>query len=188
MKHSSVLAVTDSAGHARNLIQAILADGFVGQEISAIFSDHESGKNFAKEMHTQPPHPVREGVEAGSFVGAVIGWVLGVGILAIPGIGPFAGFGPMLGALGIAGVGAAGGAIVGAFMGIGVPDPNASRYEGLIRSGHILLSVNASDQTEADRVIRIFKQGGATEILYTESVHTASPTGPSVPPGTTGPS
>jgi hypothetical protein len=73
--------------------------------------------------------------------GGTLGCLAGIGMLAIPGVGPFIAAGPIMGMLGGVGVGATvGGGLVGALIGMGIPDHVATRYEGRIKESFILLS------------------------------------------------
>jgi hypothetical protein len=97
-------------------------------------------------------------------VGAVLGWLAGIGSLAIPGVGPFIAAGPIMGALGGAAAGGATGGIIGALVGMGIPEYEAKQYEGKVRSGNILISVHTDDANERARVKDIFKQANAEDI------------------------
>ena len=50
-----------------------------------------------------------------------LGWLVGIGALAIPGLGPFIAAGPIVAALAGAGVGGTVGGIAGALIGMGIP-------------------------------------------------------------------
>ncbi len=67
---------------------------------------------------------------------------MGIGALAIPGLGPFIAAGPIMAALAGAGVGGAVGGLTGALIGMGIPEYEAKRYEGRVKDGGILLSVH----------------------------------------------
>ena len=71
----------------------------------------------------------------GGVVGGALGWLAGIGSLAIPGVGPFIAAGPILAALSGAAVGAAVGGIAGGLIGLGIPELEAKRYEGKIKEG-----------------------------------------------------
>jgi hypothetical protein len=87
--------------------------------------------------------------------------------LAIPGLGPFIAAGPILGLLAGAGAGAAIGGIVGSLVGMGIPEYEAKRYEGRIRSGGILLSVHCDDSEWVKRAQKILEESGAEEVSST---------------------
>ena len=107
----------------------------------------------------------------GALGGAVLGGIVGVAALAIPGVGPLAAAGaiasgaiPGAAAIG-AGVGAAAGGLTGLLTGHGVSDEDAKYYEGRIRDGGIFLSV------EGDESGRSLEE--AREILYRNGGHNA---------------
>jgi uncharacterized membrane protein len=90
-----------------------------------------------------------------------LGWLLGIGTLVIPGIGPFLAAGPLLVVLAGAGVGAAVGGLTGALLGIGMRQYEARQYEGKMKGGNILVSVLTEDGIERARVREIFKHAGS---------------------------
>ena len=98
------------------------------------------------------------------MLGGALGWLVGIGALAIPGLGPFLAAGPIVGAL--AGVGAGGvvGGFVGALIGLGMPEYEAKRYEGQIRRGGILMSVHCDNPDWVKRAKEILKETGAEDI------------------------
>ena len=65
------------------------------------------------------------------------------------------------------GVGGAVGGITGGLVGLGIPEYEAKRYEGRIKSGNILLSVHADDSKWTDKGERILKDTGAEDISST---------------------
>ena len=73
------------------------------------------------------------------MIGGALGWIAGIGALAIPGIGPFIAAGPIMAALSGAAVGAAVGGIAGGLIGLGIPEIEAKRYEGKVKAGNILV-------------------------------------------------
>jgi hypothetical protein len=95
-----------------------------------------------------------------------LGWLAGIGSLAIPGVGPFIAAGPIVAALAGAGVGGAVGGITGALVGLGIPEYEAKRYEGRLAKGGILLSVHCDTSEEIDRAKKILEQTGAEDVSY----------------------
>jgi hypothetical protein len=69
-----------------------------------------------------------------------------------------------MGQLAGAGAGGAIGGLVGSLVGMGIPEYEAKRYEGRIRSGGILLSVHCDDSEWVMRAKKILEQTGAEEI------------------------
>src|ERR1700747_1040644 len=83
------------------------AEGFRNTDISVLFPENVGTKDFAHEKGTKARERVAAGATSGALVGGALGWLAGIGALAIPGLGPFIAAGPIVGAL--AGVGAGGG-------------------------------------------------------------------------------
>src|SRR5207248_4456316 len=104
------------------------------------------------------------GVVSGGIAGGVLGWLTGIGALAIPGLGPLIAAGPIVAAL--AGAGALGtvGGIIGALAGMGIPEYEAKRYEGRIREGGILLSVHSDDSNWTTKAKDILQRSGAQDV------------------------
>jgi hypothetical protein len=108
--------------------------GFRNSDVSMLMQETPT-KDLAHEAHTKAPEGATAGAAAGAVVGGITGWLIGIGVLAIPGIGPFIAAGPIVAAL--AGIGAAGtaGGLIGALVGVGIPEYEAKRYEGRLRKG-----------------------------------------------------
>src|SRR6202011_1473118 len=124
-------------------------------------------RDFAHEQHTKAPEGVATGAAGGAVLGGALGWIVGIGALAIPGLGPFIAAGPIMAALAGAAGGAAAGGLTGGLIGMGMPEYEAKRYEGKVKDGNILLSVHTDDSEERDRAKQIFEDGGAEDISYT---------------------
>src|SRR6201999_1808873 len=96
------------------------------------------------------PEGATTGATTGALVGGGLGWLVGIGALAIPGVGPFIAAGPIVAALAGAGAGGAVGGLTGAFGGAGIPGYEAKRYERRIKEGGILLAVHC-DHSEVTK-------------------------------------
>jgi hypothetical protein len=129
-----------------------------------LFPDTAGTRDFAHEKNTKAPEGAATGGVAGMGVGAVLGWLAGIGTLAIPGVGPFIAAGPIMAALGGAALGGATGGLLGALVGLGIPEYEAKLYEGRLRSGNILISVHTDDRDEVKRAKKILETGGAEDI------------------------
>lgn len=88
----------------------------------------------------------------------------GIGALAIPGLGPFIAAGPIMAALSGAAVGGTVGGLSGALVGMGMPEFEAKRYEGKVKSGSSLISILSEDSAETKRAKEICEHAGATDI------------------------
>jgi hypothetical protein len=122
-------------------------------------------KEFAVEKNTKAPEGALAGGGTGLVVGGVLGWLAGIGTLAIPGIGPLLAAGPIVAALAGAGAGSAIGGIAGALIGLGLPELEAKRYEEAIKQGRILVSVHCQSMRQAETARKVLDDAGAKEVF-----------------------
>src|SRR4029079_13905301 len=106
-------------------------------DISVLLPDKTGTRDFAHEQHTKAPEGAAVGAGSGAVLGGALGWLVGIGALAIPGLGPFIAAGPIMPALSGAAVGGTVGGLTGALLGMGVPELEAKRYEDRVKNGNI---------------------------------------------------
>lgn len=148
-------------------VDELRAAGFRNTDISALFPESAGTRDFAHEKNTKAPEGATTGAGTGVVLGGALGWLLGIGAIAIPGLGPFIAAGPIMAALAGAGVGAAAGGIAGALIGMGIPEYEAKQYEGRVKDGGILLSVHSDSSDWTKRAKEILKRTGAQDISST---------------------
>lgn len=165
--NKAVFGIAKSESQAAAIANRLKAEGFSNNDISVLFPDKQGTRDFAHEQHTKAPEGAATGAGTGAVLGGAFGWLVGIGSLAIPGLGPFIAAGPIMAALAGAGAGAAAGGLTGALIGMGIPEYEAKRYEGKVKDGNILMSVHTEDATQRDRVKQIFTDAGADDISYT---------------------
>lgn len=161
---SVVYGIFPTRGAVETCVDRLRLEGFGSSEVSVLFSSPESTSEFAHENATKAPEGAATGAVSGATVGGVLGWLAGIGSLAIPGVGPFIAAGPIMGALAGMGVGGAVGGLSGALIGLGIPEYEARRFEGRVKDGGILLSVEAASSESADRAKKILEETGAEDI------------------------
>jgi hypothetical protein len=164
----AVFCIAKTEAQAVTIVDQLKAAGFSKNDISVLFPDKTGTKDFAHEQNTKAPEGAAAGAGTGGVLGGAFGWLVGIGALAIPGLGPFVAAGPIMAALSGAAAGAALGGITGALIGMGIPEYEAKRYEGKLKEGNILISVHTKDSTEISRAKDIFSRAGAEDISYTE--------------------
>src|SRR5690349_24154177 len=167
MANKAVFCIARSEDQASRIVDQLKTSGFSNNDISALFPDKETSRDFAHEKNTKAPEGAATGAGTGGVLGGALGWLVGIGALAIPGVGPFIAAGPILAALSGAAIGAAAGGIAGGLIGLGIPELEAKRYEGKVKEGNILLSVHTEDSEEIKRAKEIFAQTGAHDICTT---------------------
>lgn len=162
--NKAVIGLVSSEAKAELIVAELQRAGFSNNDISALFADKSGTRDFAMENNTKAPEGTVAGVSAGGAIGGTLGLLVGVGALAIPGVGPFIAAGPIMSALSGAAAGAAVGGITGALVGMGIPEIEAKQYEGKVRGGSVLLSVHVEDSDERGRARRILEAAGAEDV------------------------
>jgi hypothetical protein len=167
-KKVGVFGIYSTRTGVENGTDALVRAGFPSPDISVLLPESLAG---VKEMGTEKASKAPEGTAAGATTGGVIGGTLGVlagiGLLAIPGLGPFIAAGPILAGLAGLGVGGAVGGVTGALIGAGIPEFEAKRYEGRLQKGGILLSVHCDTPEEIKRAKDVLKATGAEDVTST---------------------
>jgi len=111
---------------------------------------------------------------AGMGAGAVLGWLAGIGTLAIPGVGPFIAAGPIMAAPGGAAVRGAAGGLIGGLVGMGIPEYEAKLYDRKVRNGNVLISVRTEKSAQITVAKDILERGNATDIKSTSEASAPS--------------
>ncbi len=163
-KNTSVFGIYQDRVTVEYAVDMLQSEGFRNTDISVLFPYNEGSKDFAAEKNTKAPEGTAAGVGTGAVVGGALGWLAGIGALAIPGVGPFIAAGPIMAALAGVGVGGAIGGIAGALVGMGIPEYEAKRYEGRIKDGGILLSVHSDRSEWTKKAKDILERSGAQDV------------------------
>lgn len=130
--------------------------GYSKDDVNLMMSDDTRKRYF--DSDTAPDSELgskaMEGAGVGSAIGGTAGAVLGaiaaIGTsLALPGLGLIIA-GPIAAALAGAGAGGLTGGLVGALIGSGIPEDRAKEYEEGVKSGGIVMGVNARSDEDAD--------------------------------------
>ena len=167
MNHKSVYAIATSEVQANRAVDNLTRAGFSTNDISVLFPDKGTSHEFSHEKNTKAPEGAVGGAATGGVIGGTLGLLVGIGALAIPGVGPLIAAGPLLAALSGAAAGATVGGIAGGLIGLGIPEIEAKRYENRISEGNILISVHAETRDEVSRAKKILNEVGAEDISVT---------------------
>ena len=152
--------------NTRDVDQAVAAlhnAGFTKPQIGVI-----ARRGVVKEK-TSLTTTTEVGAIAGGALGGVGGLLVGLNVvtLAIPGVGEVVAAVDLLTVLGAtllgAGIGAIGGGLVGALVGLGLPEHEAHVYAEGVKRGNILVTVQAPAEQMA-AVTDIFTQANAVDV------------------------
>src|SRR3984885_2429770 len=132
-KNKTAFGIYHTQAEVEYAVDLLRTEGFRNTDISMLFPENQGTKDFAVEKNTKAPEGTATGATTGAVIGGALGWLAGIGALAIPGIGLLIAAGPMVAALTGVGVGGAIGGITGALVGMGIPEYEAKRFEGRIK-------------------------------------------------------
>ena len=155
---TTVAGVFSTRAGAEQAIRDLRSAGFRDDEIGLI-ARNESGK--VEKTSGSGETMAEEGAAAGAIAGAGIGAAIGFGVLAgvVPVIGPAIVAGTLGTILTNVAAGAAVAGLVGALVGFGIPEEDARYYEGEVKAGRYLVTVNAGGRaTEAWSILN--RHGG----------------------------
>ncbi|HHY49376.1 MAG TPA: hypothetical protein GYA10_06475 [Alphaproteobacteria bacterium] len=156
----TISGLFETYAQARAAVRALEAAGIKTADISLIANSPDD--------ITPDESPVGKDAAAGAEVGAILGGagglLAGIGVLAIPGLGPVLAGGwlvaAVMGAAAGAGLGAATGGLIGLLTDAGIPKSDAHVYAEGVRRGGALVTVRASD-AQADAARDILDRHGA---------------------------
>jgi Heat induced stress protein YflT domain/Alternative complex III, ActD subunit len=163
-KNTAVYGIYRNITQVEGAVDNLREQGFRNTDISVLLPENAGSKDFAHKKNTKAPEGAATGAGSGAVVGGALGWLAGIGALAIPGVGPFIAAGPIVALLAGVGVGGTLGGLVGAMVGMGMPEYEAKRYEGRIKEGGILLSVHCDNSDWVKRAKELLKETGAEDI------------------------
>jgi len=161
---TAVFGVYHDRPAAEKALGWLKSDGFMNTDISILFPESDGLGDFTQEKDAKAPGGTTTGVASGAVIGGALGWLASIGILTIPGVGPFFAAGPIMASLAGIGAGGAMGGVVGALVGFGLPEHKARLYEGHVNKGGILLLVHCGDQIGVARAKDTLRTSGAQDI------------------------
>lgn len=158
---SSVFGIYLGRDAAESAVNALRDAGYSPDDISVLWPEDIEDKEMVTDQNTKAPQVAAVGVGSGAALGGALGWLIGIGALAIPGIGPVIAAGPIVATLAGIGVGGAVGGFTGALVGVGIPEHETAKYEGRILEGGILVAVRCES---VDAAKGILENTGAQDV------------------------
>jgi hypothetical protein len=166
---SSVFCLATDDTHAVRILNRLKQGGFQGDNVSVLHSDGRSKPKLSTENSTKAPEGAAAGAGTGALLGGTVGWLAGIGMLAIPGLGPLIAAGPILAALSGLAVGGTVGGLTGGLIGMGIPEYEAKEYETRLREGKVLIAVHTNDQNDEAARVRTMMSEEKAEAISTSA-------------------
>jgi uncharacterized protein YcfJ len=167
---STTVFCTATAPQTETIIRNLQSSGFSGNDISVLLADKKGTRDLAIEHNTKSPEGAVAGAGGGAILGGALGWLAGIGALAIPGVGPLIAAGPILAALSGAAIGGTVGGLTGALVGMGMSEFEAKQYEGKVKAGSALISIHTENSNDTERATNICEHAGATDVTTSGEV------------------
>lgn len=140
-ENATVFGIYPTRSDIERAVIALQTAGFRSANISVLIPGPGSDE-LITEKSTKAPEGAATGAGSGAVIGGTLGWLAGIGALALPGLGVLIAAGPIAAALAGVGIGSTVGGLTGALIGLGIPEYEAKRYEGHVTKGGCLLSVH----------------------------------------------
>jgi quercetin dioxygenase-like cupin family protein/uncharacterized membrane protein len=149
-----LVGLFDNFTDALNTVPDLVSAGIPREDISVVA--HDTKGEFTDVQPAREPNATVTGAGTGAAIGGFGGLLLGLGTLAVPGIGPIIAAGPLAAMIAGATLGAATGGLIGALTDLGVPEDEARSYAEGVRRGGTVLTVKVADELagKADDIMR----------------------------------
>jgi Heat induced stress protein YflT domain len=174
----TVAGVFNSEREAEQALSALKDAGFTPDQVSVVAKDTRGTQQMVErsDMAGAETTGATAGAFLGGLTGGVAGWLIGIGALAIPGIGPIVAAGALATTLGGAAVGAVAGGLLGALVGAGIPEDDARTYETHVKEGRILITTQANSSAQAQEARDAFDRYDGSEVRAYETTGVANTT------------
>jgi hypothetical protein len=190
--HKRAVGVFNNRRDAEHALHELRDSGFPMDRVSVVVQDADDNETIAgAEVRDRVGDKSDEGAKVGALsggaLGGLTGLLVGLGTLAIPGVGPIMLAGATATALATTaagvGIGAAAGSLLGALVGLGIPEERARVYNERVERGHYLVIIDGTD-AEITRAEAILRRGGVEEfgIYNNPNTTNATPVGTVVAP------
>ena len=152
VKHA--VGVFSSRQEAEQALNQLNHSGFPMDKVSVIARDADrqddiAGVDVSDRVGNKADEGAASGALTGGTLGGITGLLVGVGALAIPGVGPVVLAGEVATAIAttLAGtaIGAAAGGLLGALIGLGIPEERAKVYSDRVSKGDYLVIIKSRD-------------------------------------------
>lgn len=155
----NVVGVFDQLADAERVTHELVVAGLPADAIAIAIR----GEGASPHLGTRETH-AGAGLAVGTATGAIAGGAIALVLLMIPGFGPVLAAGQIAALATAAVAGGTLGALAGSFAGLGVSTEHAKRYEEAVRSGAVVVTVRATDESAAQETSETLTQAGAREV------------------------
>lgn len=168
----TIVGLFNTFSDAQVLVDDLLTLGIERDAISVFSSERPADQLRERELYGETHDSIADqpedasaiqGALGGMTIGGALGLLLGIGTLAIPGIGPVLAAGPLAAAFGSTAVGAGIGGLIGVLSNAGVSHDDALLFNEGLRRGGTLVSAHVHENM-IDATEMAFERAGAVNI------------------------
>lgn len=160
-----VIATFADRTQAQAAVHGLQQAGIPPDTISAVVR-HDEVEVSSAEMAAldRESEEVGTDVAVGGTAGGVVGFLTGLALFSIPGLGPFLGVGVLATTLGGAVIGSAAGQRTAESNDFDIPEDRAQRYSGAFAAGQVIVALTTEDPQVVMQAREVFTTNGAQEI------------------------
>ncbi|QUY45874.1 DUF1269 domain-containing protein (plasmid) [Acaryochloris sp. 'Moss Beach'] len=142
-EYRQAIGILANRSDIEQALQVLKDNEFPMEQVSVIAQDSELEDDVppSVEIQSQIKSPVKKGAATGGTVGAISGLLVGLGTIAIPGLGPVMLAGVTATTLMTSILGAATGGLIGALVRMRIPEKDAAVYNNFVAKGYYILLV-----------------------------------------------
>lgn len=155
----TVVGIFEDYNSAELAARRIKEQGLRTDDISIIAKHDRQFEGEHQGAENRVNDNISDGVITGGLLGTLGGLLLGVGTIAIPGLGIIAAAGPITGLIS----GAVAGGLIGGLVDLGIPEEHGRRYEMDIKGGAVMFAMR-TDEDKVDRIANILRNNGARSV------------------------
>lgn len=160
---STVTAIFDTREEAEAALFSLEKMGVNKDQVTMLVSEDTRRRHFGFVESTKAEEGATAGAAVGGLIGAIYMGLASAGTLVVPGLNLIAS-GALVSTLAGLGTGTVTGGLIGALIGMGIPEHEAKLFEAQVRSGSILLAVEASDDEMVDPIKDLLKEANAQRV------------------------
>lgn len=160
---STVTAVFDTREEAEAALANLDRLGIHKDQVTMLVSEDTRHRHFGFVESTKAEEGATAGAAVGGLIGALYMGLASAGTLVVPGLNLVAS-GVLVSALAGLGTGTVTGGLIGALIGMGIPEHEAKLFEAQVRSGSILLAVETFDDDMVGSIKDVLKDANAQRV------------------------
>jgi hypothetical protein len=171
MTSRTVTALFDSDEDAARAVSELKAAGVAEGDLALVANNADERYTRADDGRSDRGSAAGAGASVGTLLGGAAGLLAGLGVLAIPGIGPVVAAGWLVSTAAGAAAGATAGGLLGALTAAGASKEQAHFYAEGVRRGGTLVTARIDDRHLASTVEAIMRRNHAVDPVEREKFY-----------------